>query len=31
MDDYITKPVRPEDIKKLLIKWLARGKNNPSS
>ncbi len=23
MNDYITKPVRPEDIKKLLIKWLA--------
>ena len=25
MDDYITKPVRPEDIKKLLIRWLAQG------
>jgi CheY-like chemotaxis protein len=28
MDDYITKPVRPEDIKKLLIKWLANHKNS---
>ena len=27
MNDYITKPVRPEDIKKLLIKWLAKENN----
>jgi CheY-like chemotaxis protein/PAS domain-containing protein len=28
MNDYITKPVRPKDIKKLLIKWLAKNKNS---